>query len=166
MHVALHAAQNGADNDRTLRYLERCIDITDGEVATHALRIAREIGATDAFALGLSLIPSGQALNLTLGITPGSSVMAALRASSAPNTAHALEWLATRETFRDRARFVLHKVFPPRAYMTSSYARAHSRGGLLLSYPVRWLWLVSQLPSSLKAWHRARLISRHSDPGD
>jgi len=156
LHVALHAAQNGVGDARTLRYLERCIEITDDRDAAEALRIARAIEATDAFALGLSLVPSGLALNWRLGIAPSASVLTALRAASAPNTAHAIEWLATRKSFGDRARFVLHKAFPPTEYMASSYPNAHSRGGLLLAYPTRWIWLARQLPPSLRAWRQAR----------
>jgi hypothetical protein len=166
LHVALHAAQNGSEDARTLRYLTRCLEITDDREAGEALRIARSIEATDAFALGLSLVPSGQALNSTLGIAPSASVLTALRAASAPNTAHAIEWLATRMTFRDRARFVLHKIFPPAAYMASSYPAAHSRGGLLLAYPARWIWLARQLPPSLRAWRQAREASRRPGPPD
>ncbi len=59
LHVALHAAQNGAGDARTLRYLTRCIEISDEQQAADALRIARAIEATDAFALGLSLVPVG-----------------------------------------------------------------------------------------------------------
>ena len=164
MHVALHAAQNGAEDERTLRYLTRCIEIGDEQQGAEALRIARAIKATDAFALGLSLVPSGQALNRALGITPSASVLSALKAASAPNTAHAIEWLATRRTYGDRARFVFHKIFPPAAYMESSYPGAHSRGGLLLAYPARWLWLARQLPPSLLAWRQARKTSRGSGP--
>lgn len=166
LHVALHAAQNGSEDARTLRYLTRCLEITDDREAGEALRIARAIEATDAFALGLSLVPSGQALNSTLGIAPSASVLTALRAASAPNTAHAIEWLATRMTFRDRARFVVHKIFPPAAYMASSYPAAHSRGGLLLAYPARWIWLARQLPPSLRAWRQAREASRRPGPPD
>jgi hypothetical protein len=162
LHVALHAAQNGADDSRTLRYLSRCIEISHTSQAVDALRIARAIQATDAFALGLSLVPAGQALNGTLAITPSVSVLTALKAASAPNSAHAIEWLATRVTYRDRARFVLHKIFPPAAYMESSYPSAHSRGGLLVAYPARWLWLARQLRPSLLAWRQAREASRRS----
>jgi hypothetical protein len=166
LHMALHAAQNGAGDARTLRYLTRCIETGNGQQAADALRIAREIEATDAFALGLSLVSLGQALNRTLGITPSASVLTALKAASAPNTAHAIEWFATRRTYRDRARFVLHKVFPPVAYMESSYPSAHSRGGLLLAYPTRWVWLARQLVPSLQAWLEARRTSRRPRPPD
>jgi hypothetical protein len=163
LHVALHAAQNGADDGRTLRYLERCIEISDETQAVDALRIGQAIEATDALALGLSLVPSGQELNKKLGITPSASVLTALKAASAPNSAHAIEWLATRITYGDRARFVLHKIFPPAAYMESSYPSAHSRGGLLVAYPARWLWLARQLRPSLLAWRQAREQSRRSN---
>lgn len=165
LHVALHAAQNGIGNPRTIRYLARCLEVTDAVAAAGALRVAREIEAVDAFALGLSLVSAGRTLNDRFGIAPGSSVTAALRATSAPNSAHALEWLATREGFRERLRFVLHKAFPPRAYMVSSYPRAHTRTGLLLSYPARWLWLAGQLPRSFGAWRGARRKSKGRIPG-
>lgn len=163
LHVALHAAQNGAGNARTLRYLTRCIETGDEQQAAEALRIARAIEATDAFALGLSLVPAGRALNHTLEIMPSASVLTALKAASAPNTAHAIEWLATRITYRDRARFVFHKILPPVAYMESSYPSAHSRGGLLLAYPARWVWLARQLRPSVRAWRQARRSSRGAD---
>lgn len=164
LHVALHAAQNGAGNQRTVRYLERCLDASDDTVAAGAVRIASEIDASDALALGLSLVPAGRALNQKLGLLPGSSVTTALRATSAPNTAHALEWLVTRSSFRERCRFVLHKAFPPRAYMLSSYPGARTRTGLLLAYPARWLWLARQLRTSLRALRRARRASSRSHP--
>ena len=166
MHVALHASQNGPADSRTLRYLARCIELSEEQEAADALRTANAIGATDAFALGMSLVPAGHELNRVLGITPSRSVLSELRAASAPNTAHAVEWFATRMTYRDRAGFVLHKVFPPAAYMASSYPGAHSRGGLLLAYPARWLWLARELPPSLRAWRRARRSSRGTDTRD
>jgi hypothetical protein len=166
LHVALHAAQNGAGDARTLRYLTRCIEISDEQQTADALRIAKAIEATDAFALGLSLVPPGQTLNRRFGIMPSASVLTALKAASAPNTAHAVEWFATRRTYRDRTRFVVHKIFPPAAYMESSYPSAHSRGGLLLAYPTRWLWLARQLAPSLKAWKQARRTSRNPNPHD
>ena len=164
LHVALHAAQNGRENERTTRYLARCLEVADPATSIRALRLATEIGATDAFALGLSLAPAGRELSRELGIAPRPTVTMALRATSAPNTAHALEWLATRASFRERARFVLHKAFPPRAYMASSYPGVRTRTGLVLSYPARWLWLARELPSSLRVLRQARAASNGSQP--
>ena len=164
MHTALHAAQNGAGDERTLRYLTRSVELSDDEEAREALRIATAIGAAEAFALGLSLVPAGRELNSTLEIAPHPSVLASLRATSAPNTAHALEWFATRPDVRTRARFVWHKIFPPKAYMLSSYPQARTRGGLLVAYPARWVWLAGQFRPSLRAWREARRINRRSGP--
>ena len=103
-------------------------------------------------------------LNRKLGIAPASSVLASLRATSAPNTAHALEWLATRPDLRTRALFAWHKIFPPKAYMLSSYPQAGTRVGLLVAYPARWWWLARQLRPSVRAWREARGSTRHSGP--
>jgi Uncharacterised nucleotidyltransferase len=164
LHVALHAAQNGAEDERTLRYLTRCLELSDDAAVEAALRIATAIRAIEAFSLGLSLVTSGRELNRKLGITPHPSVLGSLRATSAPNTAHALEWFATRPDIRTRAVFVWHKIFPPKAYMLSSYPKAGSRVGLLAAYPARWLWLTRQFRPSLRAWRDARRISRRSGP--
>lgn len=165
LHVALHAAQNGPANARTIRYLDRCIELAGPTDATDALRLATAIGATEAFALGLSLSPSGRALSERLRLTPSGSVSSALRATSAPNSAHALEWLATRPRARDRAGFVWHKVFPPRAYMRSSDPRAGATLGLVRAYPARWLWLACRLQPSLRAWRHARRLNGSGLPG-
>ena len=162
MHIALHAAQNGPADARVLRHLERCIELTADGCRVKARSIASAIDATDAFALGLSFIPTGRQLNDRLGVTPHPSVAAALSAASAPNTAHAVEWFATRPSYRDRARFVLHKVFPPKAYMLSSYPRARTQRGFLAAYPARWLWLACQVPPSFRAWREARRASQRS----
>ena len=124
-----------------------------------------QIEATDAFALGLSLVPSGQTLNRTLGITPSRPCSPRFRPPQHRTPPMRSNGSRRGRTFRDRARFVCHKVFPPTAYMASSYPRATLAGRPARS-PTRHAGCGSrrQLRPSLRAWREARRASRGSGP--
>ena len=158
MHVALHASQHGANLlEHPVRDLERALAVLPPEIWTSAAALAARLGARPAFAAGLSLVSAGEELRARLGLSDPTSVEVALRARTPPDLALGLEWLARTPGLRAKARFVGHKLFPPRTWMRSSVPVAR-RGalGLVAAYAWRPAWLLVRMPPAFRAWRRAR----------
>ena len=162
LHVVLHAVQHGVEWDGPMADLGRALEAGDDRLWRRAAQLAVELGATDAFAAGLHLLPSaGPALALRLGLPATWSVDAQLRASSAPPTALTLEQLVSARSAEQRVTIVWRKLVPPPDFMRHWDPRAaESRGALLRAYARRPLWFVRITPESLRAWRRARRAVR------
>ena len=157
MHVALHAAQHGARHAKTLADLERAIDRGPAGAWEEAAALARRLDAVPAFAAGLGLLPAGRALLARLGVQPGGSVTAVLRATSPPPMAEGLEWLATLPGRRARAAFVARHLAPHPGYMRMWLPLARrGRLGLAVAYAWRPVWLALHAGPALLAWRSAR----------
>jgi Uncharacterised nucleotidyltransferase len=160
LHVALHAAQHGAEYDRTLTDLRRALEILPGEIWEQAAQLARRLQATQAFAAGLALLPSGRAAVSRLGLEADPSVRVALRAGTAPPMAEGLEWLTTVPGLRAKAAFLVRTLVPPPGYMRVLRPRTRrSRLRLALAYAWRPFWLLWHAGPALLAWRRARKTS-------
>ena len=167
-HLALHAAQHGIGWDRPAADLERGIAAADEETWWAAAEIAASLRATSAFAAGLRLIPTGSALADRLGLPTELSTDVALRAGTPPPVALGLDQLAQAGDLRARMNILRHKLVPPASFMRHWSPRARQgRLGLILAYLWRPLWLISRLPSGLRAWRRARRLAQGSgsNPG-
>jgi hypothetical protein len=163
LHVALHAAQHGAEWDEPMADLSRALASGDDYLWSDAAKLAAELGALDAFAAGLHLLPLGTAVAERLGLLPTWSVDAQLRASSAPATALTVERLAAAGSFRERLEIGWRKLVPPAEFIRLWDHRAtRSRAALVRAYARRPLWLVRVAPGSVKAWRRARKSVRGS----
>src|SRR5262249_27710001 len=92
--VALHAAQHGGDERKSLADLERALERIDGAEWSAAASLARDLDATEAFAAGLRLTPAGRRLADELGLPVAASVDTLLRARSAVPPAEGMERLA------------------------------------------------------------------------
>lgn len=160
--VALHAAHHGADVNRPLADLARALDRAPHSAWREAAVLAEEVGATQAFAAGLRLLPHGAALAENVDLPTTTSVGVALHAASAPAMAHALEWVTGGPlSLRAKAAFVGRKIVPPPEFLRSAYPSA-SRGrvGLACAYVVRIGALGRRLPAALRALRRARRAAR------
>ena len=71
LHVALHAAEHGADLPHPLEDLARALRVADDDVWREAAELARRIDALPAFAAGLRFDPDGARLAERLEL-PGS----------------------------------------------------------------------------------------------
>lgn len=158
VHVALHAAQHGVQEQRPLEDLRRAVRLFDRETWEEAATVAAAMGATTAFAAGLRLVPEGADLLPRLGleeVRPDPYVR--LRAASAPHLASGFAWLEGDRLLRSKARLVAAKLFPPPRFMRAWTPLAR-RGplGLVLSYPWRLLWILWHAPAGFRAWRRAK----------
>ena len=162
--VALHAAHHGAGETAPVYDLERATTIASRTSWERALQLARDIGAEPAFATGLTLASSGEALRLELGIDI-QRLTERLALNVAPPTpgAPGYYWFARQRGLRAKMAYVTSKVFPPAAFMRFKYPFARrGRGRLLLAYLYRILWLARWAWPGFVAWRRARKAARGS----
>lgn len=149
-HLALHAAQNGVDNAKSLEDLRRGIEVLPLDLWRESSSIAAELDAMDAFSAGLALLPEGKRILDSLSIAPTPSVAVQLHASGVRQSAKTLEWM--RALPRKRSiRLATSKLVPPPGFMRRWHPLARrSRVGLTLAYLWRPLWLIKELVLGIK----------------
>lgn len=156
LHVALHAAQHGRDEEKPLEDLRRALELVPEQTWRDAADLARRLRATEAFATGLRLLPAGSALATRLDLVSAASAEATLRLEPVP-LALALEHLAETRGWRARLDILWRELFPTVAFMRwwSPLAR-RGRLGLIAAYCWRPLYLLLHLGPGFVAWQRAR----------
>jgi hypothetical protein len=157
LHVALHAAQHGRDWEVPMEDLRRAIEMLPFETWQGAARVAEQLEATSAFAIGLRLMPKGELVAERLGLAATASIETLLRAQSPPHLTLGFEKLHSLQGPGAKARFVARKIFPPRANMRFMMPLARrGRMGLVAAYLVRLGWLARHARGGFRAWMRAR----------
>lgn len=157
MHLALHAAQNGPIDSKAVADLERGLVRVGRPTWQEAAALAEQIGASEAFAAGLRLVPAGQVLADELSLTRRMTVELALRSASAPRDSLFFERLSQAHGLRRKAALVARKFVPTDATLRANSALARrGRLGLLLARAVRSLSLAIRLGPAFLAWYRAR----------
>ncbi len=162
LHVVLHAAQHGAGWARPHEDLRRLLRRGDEDLLEQAATLAARLGATDAFATGLRLVPEGRAVADRLTLPANASVDATLRAGGAPRQALSFEQLHRADSTRARVAFIWSKFVPPVAFMRHWWPPAAQRRRSLVAAYVwhRPRWLLRTAPSAFRAWRRARHDAR------
>lgn len=156
LHVALHAAQHGRDEQKPLDDLARAVALLPAELWANAAQLAARLGATQAFATGLRLLAPGEVLASRLGLEGAGSVESALLIDPVP-LALGFEHLSTVPGLRAKGLVILRELAPTRTFMRwwSPLAR-RSPAGLALAYCWRPLWLATRAIPGFRAWRRAR----------
>jgi hypothetical protein len=164
MHLALHAAQNGVIDVKAVADLQRGLEQVDREQWRSAAGLAEELGATEAFAAGLRLVPAGRSLADELSLPKRISVELLLRTRSAPQQAIFFERVREADGARQKLRLVGRKLFPTVAYMRVNVPLARrGRIGLLVAWAGHpWLVVRGTAPALL-AWLRARSATRDAE---
>lgn len=161
MHLALHAAQNGPIDVKALADLERGLKVVDLEDWQEAARLAEALGATEAMAAGLRLVPAGAAVAEKLALPQQMTVELAIRSHAATQDALFFERLRATPGLKRKASLVARKLFPTTTYMRVTFPSA-LRGPLGLA----WAWvsrlgsLARRFPRAFAAWRAARLAAR------
>ena len=160
LHVALHAAQHGVRHEKTLRDLEWALLRLPRAKWFEAAALAEELGAKESFALGLKMKDEGIVLAKELGLPEGAALDAIVRAQSAPMIAETLVWLKGL-SWPARTSYLMKTAFPsPRSMRTRSLLAKRGTVGLLIAYPLRWVWLMGRLPRALRALAEAKRALR------
>jgi hypothetical protein len=162
--VVLHAVVNGIKEAKSLEDLRRALERADFATWQAASGLADELGAAEAFAVGLRLAPRGRQLADRLGLPTPASRRLLLSASSAPDTAAGIEWLVATPGFAGRLRLLLGELVPSREFMRLWFplSRRH-RWGMALAYIWRPIWLAAKLPGGLWAWLRVTAATASRD---
>ena len=142
---------------KPVRDLEAALAGLPEEAWLAAAGLAARLGAEQALAAGLRLVPEGQALADRLGLPADLTPRLALLAGGENPVALGIERLAGARGARARARVLGRALWPKPTAMRAWYALARrGRGGLAAAYLLRPVSLVSQVPSALGAWREAR----------
>jgi hypothetical protein len=159
--VALHAASHGPTVEKVVRDLERAVERLDLETWTAAARLAAELDATEAFASGLRVVPTGDSLANELNLPGVRSPQRVLLDGGSPAGSHGLLRIVQPAPLRERLRALRYALIPPPIYMraTSSLA-ARGRVGLVLAYLARAGLRTLQLPAAIRAVRGSRAASR------
>jgi Uncharacterised nucleotidyltransferase len=153
--VSLHAAQHGAESDKTMEDLRRALNRYDAAEWALATALARELVADQAFGAGLCLLDRGRELAEALRLPKPDSRTTLLRSETVRPTALGLDRLAQLRG-RERASFVLGKAFPPPAFMRDWRPLARrGKAGLVLAYGYRLGWLACWTPRGMRSFRAA-----------
>ena len=154
-HLAAHAAQLGADDEKALADLARGVERLPDDAWRDAAVLAEEVGAIPAFAAGLRLVPAGAELAESLDLPPTPALSWALSDPGArpPGTAR-LEAMQSADGLAGRARIVRRSLFPSRDWISVHFpwaGRSHAR--MAAAYALH----VLRTPVwALRAWHYRR----------
>lgn len=155
--AALHPLHHRMEELKPVRDLEAAVSALPEEVWRSAARLAARLGAEQALAAGLRLVPEGRALADRLGLPTDLTPQLALLAGGENPVALGIERLAGARGARARARVLARALWPKPTAMRAWYALARrGRAGLTAAYLMRPAWLLSQVPSALGAWREAR----------
>jgi hypothetical protein len=152
LHLALHAAQHEGKMDQPLRDLELAVTRLDASTWQRAARLAAQLQAVPALALGLASLDSGVSLAERLGLPSGPE---AKRAIQRARLTYSVRALREAPTWNMRARMLGSKMLPSADFMRSwSPLASRGRLGLGLAYVWRGLWLVGRSWTALCQRHK------------
>jgi hypothetical protein len=159
--AALHAAYHGRTHAKPVRDIERALEAIDGDAWTAAGELAVELGATQAFAAGLRLVPAGERLASELELPEVRSRRRILLAGDQVAGSLGLLRIMERAPARERLRALRYAVLPSRAYMrATSPLAARGPAGLALAYLARGSRRTLQLPAAIRAVRASRVSGR------
>jgi hypothetical protein len=161
LHIAIHALQHAFESKSPFEDLRRAIGAVDVDVWHDVVSLSRALGAEDALAAGLCLIPEGKVLADQLALTSkrrGTLRMAASATSDGP--AYQVQRILDASSLGERMKLVFNPAFVSPTFMrqTSPLAR-RGRTGLTLAYAARPFLLVGRLGPALV--NRRRILDTH-----
>ncbi len=155
--LALHAAQHGAEWNRPQEDLSRALDIFPSSVWRSAAALAAELQALPAFAAGLRLASSGEAMASRLNLPECRSFEVWLTTGSAARGARAFDRFARAPGLLSKARVATRTAFPSPMHMRQTRRLArHGLAGLAVAYAWQPVHVTTRLQASLRAWRHAR----------
>ncbi len=120
LHIAIHAAQHQGLHGSRQRDLELALERWPSDVWDEAAALAGEIGAGDAFAAGIQLLPPGRALACRLGL-PDVSELNWTAIDAWPRGTYHVRAFASAGSLRDRARIARRALLPPSRWIVGEY---------------------------------------------
>jgi hypothetical protein len=156
LHIAMHALQHAFEARGPYEDLRRALDAARLEDWSEAAVLGRRLGAEDALAAGLCLIPEGEAVSERLGLTTerrGIVRMAATVDEQLP--AYQVQRFLDAESLGERVRLLVNPIMlsPTNLRQVSPLAR-RGRLGLGLAYASRPFVVAGRTGSALVSRRR------------
>jgi len=165
LHVAMHALQHAFEARSPFEDLRRAVEAASFREWSDAAAVSRALGAEDALAAGLCLIPEGQALSERLSLTTYRRgilriAASAERARESESAAYQVQRVLDASGSAERFRLLVNPVLvsPTMLRQVSPLAR-RGRLGLTLAYASRPFLLVRRMGPAM-ATRRRILKSR------
>lgn len=163
MHLALHVAQTGLADVKAVHDLQLGLQRLDGDTWHRAAELAYRLRAEEAFAAGLSLVPSGAQISTALQLPPPRGLETQLRAASASKSAILLERTLSARGWRERLMLVRSQLFPSVQWLRLYHPeRMNTPLGIVRARLGRPLHVLLRLPSAVRERRRYR---RHGRAG-
>jgi hypothetical protein len=161
LHIALHGVQHAFESTGPIEDLRRTLTAVDLDAWRAAAALSRELGAEDALAAGLRLLPEGTVVADALALTERRRGIVRIAASPHSQAgAYYVQRVVDAESFLDKVKLVTDGIFPPPAVMRQESALARKgRAGLTVSYLLRPAVLVRRIGPALSV--RRRILTRH-----
>jgi hypothetical protein len=158
LHIAMHALQHAFEARGPFEDLRRAVDTATMQQWSDAAAISRALGAEDAFAAGLCLIPEGRDLSARLGLTTARRGILRIAAAADTETeggAYQVQRVLDASSARERLRLLVNPVLvsPTVLRQVSPLAR-RGRTGLALAYASRPFLLVRRMGPALATRRR------------
>jgi hypothetical protein len=132
LHIAIHAAWHKGQHRPGIRDLELALERWPPEVWDDASGLAREIGASEAFAAGLQLAPAGRALARASTIVDVSQLNWT-PVDEWPRGTYHLRAFAKAGSLTGRARLVRRALLPSSRWILREYPWARRWGPLQIA---------------------------------
>jgi hypothetical protein len=161
LHIALHSVQHAFESTGPIEDLRRALGMVDLGAWSAAASLSRELGAEDALAAGLRLIPEGAAVADALALTDDRRGIVRIAASPhSEAAAYYVQRVLDAGSLTEKVKLVADGIFPARAIMRQESALARrGRAGLALSYVLRPVVLVRRIGPALAI--RRRILTPH-----
>ncbi|HEX3794486.1 MAG TPA: nucleotidyltransferase family protein [Acidimicrobiales bacterium] len=160
LHIAMHTLQHAFESSKPFEDLRRALAVVDMADWGAAAEISRALGAEDALAAGLSVLPEGKEVVERLNLSTSRRGILRMASSADPDgPAYEVQRILDAPSFSERLKLMYDGVALSPAVMRSESALARrGRGGLVLAYAYRPVQLVGRLGPALMA--RRRILKR------
>jgi hypothetical protein len=136
LHLALHIAQHGPDDLKAAGDLNRGLERWSPEIWHQAAVLAKELGAAEAFAAGIRLVPGGALIAGQLGLPDADDLLRRIaQRDERPRGTFHLQAFAEARGLRERMSMVRRSLLPARAWIVWGNPKAGtSRPRLFAAY--------------------------------
>lgn len=155
LHLALHVAQHGPEDLKAAADLNRGLERWSPEIWSQAAELAAELGAVEAFAAGLRLVPGGGLVARRLELPAADALLWQIEHSGERPRGHFhLQAFTEARGLRERMNLLRRSLLPRRAWIVWEHPEAgRSRLRLFAAYCVHIL----RAPAwAIRAWRFRR----------
>jgi hypothetical protein len=163
--VVFHVSLEDSPAARSVVDLRRAIEQVDRATWRRSADLAKELGVDPMMAAKLRLVPGGEDLALSVGLSERSfpARLLTTREEDSPPYVHSLSRFAELPSMRLRLRYLRAKVIPSRSFMRQwTPVARHGWIGLGVAYVLRIGWVLVSLPVSPVFWWVARRKARRA----